>query len=86
MRALALEHLPVGRRCGNREIGFSTRERQFERPSPLERFAFFRGWRTQVRFLTLRFRLLKFDVLALESSGHGSRTPVVVGVLLKIVC
>src|SRR5580704_838790 len=43
--------------------------------------------RRESRPRSLGLRLLKLDVLALESPGHASRTPVVVGVLLlEIVC
>jgi hypothetical protein len=69
-----LEHLAMNGGCGGGELAPGARQRQLDR-APLRRaFALRRRQGTSWSALALGFRLLKLDVFALESSGHGLMT------------
>jgi transaldolase / glucose-6-phosphate isomerase len=67
------EHALVRRRPRRGEIGSGAGECELDRLPPGLRIALIRRQRAAEALLTLFFRLLEFDVLAFEASGHDSQ-------------
>lgn len=69
-----LEHLPVRRGMSDAQLAFGADERELESPPAILRRALLNRKHSSRRLRGLRplgFALLKFDVLALESSCHS---------------
>src|SRR5437773_125942 len=66
-----LEHVTMSGRARPGEIVARLNERELERAAPLLRGTLFGRERPAARPGALRFRLLEFDVLALEASRHS---------------